>query len=249
MEVNLVNQASEYLSWKANVFKQLPDYITSSDIARIISKSTDYVNEAISRKDIRSVSFRGQHIVAPEWLNDYLDSIQHLFDPETKTFLFPVESKCLGSEKKKRHSIDFAQYNSFEELLENFEDDLTVQDIGHILGQHPDTVRRNMYKGKIRFKKKQSTCIIEKRWFLDYIAELEITYEERIQSREGRQDRRLNEVVEFCHTPRTIYEIMEFAGISSKVTARKYIIQPLLKEKRIKFTCKKHDNKQKYIVR
>lgn len=244
-----MNQTNEYLKWKASVFSNLPDLITSSDIGIIISKSTDFVNDAIEKKEIWSVPYYGRRIVAPDWLGAYLDSISHLFNPETKTFDFPESPKGQVPEKKKRHSIDYSQYSSFEELLEDFEDELTVQDIGHILGQHPDTVRRNMYKGRIRFKKKQTTCIIEKRWFLDYVSELGISYEERIQSRDERRERRLTDVVAFCSTPRTIYEIMEFTGITCKVSARNYIIKPLMKAKKIKFTCKKHDNNQKYIAR
>lgn len=244
-----MNHTNEYLSWKANVFSKLPDLITSADIGTIISKSTEFVNDAIVKRQIRSVPYYGKRIVAPDWLSDYLDSIEHLFDPETKTFRFPEEPKGQVCEKKKRHTIDYSQYSSFEELLEDFEDELTVQDIGHILGQHPDTVRRNMYKGRIRFKKKQATCIIEKRWFLDYVAELGISYNERVQSRDERRDRRLKDVVEFCLTPKTIYEIMEFTGITCKVTARKYIIKPLMKQKKLRFTCKAHDNNQKYIAR
>ena len=41
---------------------------------------------------------------------------------------------------------------------------------------------------------------------------------------------------------------MEYVGVTSKATARNYILKPLMKAKRIAFTCKQHDNNQKYVA-
>ena len=115
-----MNNNNDYLAWKKKVLTDLPDLITSADIASIISSNVKFVNMAIENHRIRSVLYFGKRVVAKQWLEDYLDTLQELYDPIHDHIVFP--------------------------------DELTVQDMGHILGQHPDTVR-NLFRGRLRYKK------------------------------------------------------------------------------------------------
>lgn len=247
-----MNNNNDYPTWKKKVMANLPDLITSADIANIISCSVTFVNQAIESRRIRSVPYLTQRVVAKQWLEVYLDTLQDLYDPEIDGLVFPKNvyhrDGELISRKKKRHTIDYSAYTSFAQLLEEFEDDLTVQDIGHILGQHPDTVRNNLFKGRLRYKKSGGVYLVEKPWLLEYLTEKGIKYEDRLQGRDHKREERFDDVVRFCAEPKTIYEIMEHTGLTSKASVRNYILKPLIKAKRIAFTCKQHDNKQKYIA-
>ena len=245
-----MNNINDYLTWKKKVLTDLPDLITSADIVNIIPSNVKFVNMAIESHRIRSVPYLDKRVVAKQWLEEYLDTLQEFYDPIHDRIDFP-EGSQMGkhmSIKKRRHTIDYSAYTSFEQLLEDFEDELTVQDIGHILGQHPDTVRNNLFKGRLRYKKSGVTYLVEKAWLLEYLTAKGIKYEDRLQGRDHKREERFDDVVRFCEYPKTIYEIMEYVGVTSKATARNYILKPLIKAKRIAFTCKKHDNNQKYIA-
>ena len=126
-----MNNNNDYLAWKKKVLTDLPDLITSADIASIISSNVKFVNMAIENHRIRSVLYFGKRVVAKQWLEDNLDTLQELYNPIHDHIVFPEGSQTgkLVSSKKKRHTIDYSDYTSYEQLLEDFEDELTVQDI------------------------------------------------------------------------------------------------------------------------
>lgn len=256
-----MSQNNDYLKWKERKLMQCNDIISNCDISNIISKKIEFVNSEIAKGRIKSLPYYGKRIVAKEWLSEYLDSIQEYFDPSTETFVFSKRRPIYASdgstknvcsvflEKRKRNSVCYEDYSSFEELLEDFEDELTVHDIAHILGQNSETIRYHMLKGRIKYRKEGVVYIVEKPWLLDYLREKGITYESRLQGRDKKRNDRFDAVVEFCRQPRTIYEIMEFTGVACKHTARVYLLTPLIEQGRLRFTCKHpHDNRQKYIA-
>lgn len=100
------------------------------------------------------------------------------------------------------------------------------------------------------------------------IPELNGTQEERQEERQdGRQDRRqdgrqdgrqeeppkivnisLSEILEYCKTPRSIKEILEFCGAKSRTTFIKNHLAPLISEGKLRMTIpdKPNSKKQKY---
>lgn len=92
------------------------------------------------------------------------------------------------------------------------------------------------------------------------IPELNGTQEERQEERQdGRQDGRqeeppkivnisLSEILEYCKTPRSIKEILEFCGAKSRTTFIKNHLAPLISEGKLRMTIpdKPNSKKQKY---
>ncbi len=94
------------------------------------------------------------------------------------------------------------------------------------------------------------------------IPELNGTQEERQDGRQDRrQDRRqeeepqkivnvsLSEILEYCKTPKSIKEILEFCGVKSRTTFIKNHLAPLISEGKLRMTIpdKPNSKNQKYV--
>ena len=251
----------EFQAWKKQILMQYNDVLYKTDVAAILSFSIPKVNAEISKGRLKTVPYNGTQITSKQWISEYMDTMREYFDPVKKRFVYSFPDsqgpriksdiqKKLERQKRKREAIDFSLYNSFEELLEEFDDDLSIHDIALILCQHFETIRKKLLRGELKYEKEGYVYRIKKTWFLEYLSKKNIQYDKRDQSTQTFRITRFKQVLTFCQNPRTIRELLSVTGLTTRKRLREAVIQPLMKEGYLALTIpdKPHHIEQRYIT-
>jgi len=234
------------------------------DISSVLSINFNLIRKFVRSGELKGFVYKNKFTTAKNWLEEFMDSKKDLFCPEEQKLLLseygrqnvpgriPPSKQQLEFEarKKKRSSIDYALYESFEDLLEEFPNDLTVHDIGMIMSKHFDTIRKQLLAGKMKYKKDGLVYYVEKEWFLAYIKANDIHYDKRDKGVLAYHEDRYAEVVTFCITPRSYKELLSLVGLKEKSALAGYYTRPLMKAGYIRLTIPDapHDNRQRYVA-
>ena len=258
------NKYDDYESWKHEALTNCKYTINMPEIARVLLLNYKIIRKYVRLGELKGFVYKNKFTTAKTWLEEFMDGKKDLFCVQSQRLMLydtrtwnypdriPPSEKQLEFEarKKKRLSLDYDQYESFEEVLEEFDNDLTVHDIGMILSKHFDTIRKRLLAGKMKYKKDGLVYYVEKEWFLEYIKENGIHYDKRDKGILAYHEARYPEVVVYCVEPRSYKDLLSFLELSDKSSLFEYYTRPLMSAGYLRLTIPDapHDNRQRYIA-
>lgn len=144
------------------------------------------------------------------------------------------------------HKSENIDISKFVKTLSTYNDTLSIGDIATLLNMSKEGIRKKIQKKMIKSARYNKKFVIAKKWLLDYVK----VYGFGKRGSLNQKNERITKVLEFCETPRTSREIMQYIGIKQKSYFQKVITRPLLKTGLLQMTLPNslHDNRQKYIA-
>lgn len=144
-------------------------------------------------------------------------------------------------------------YNEFiariVERLASYDDTLNTKEIASVLNKHPQTIRKYIEQGKLRGLLNGRAYISAKKWILEFLTQHGEIILDSGYNFKYKQQKRFEDVVDYCREPRSYQELLVFTGIRTKEYLQKSITRPLIKMGRLALLYPEspHSNNQKYI--
>lgn len=212
-------------------------------IASVLSKSKAEVKAKLLSGEIKSVKRRNQLLSSKQWIEDYIR--------ENKIDL-RISERDFAPKPDVAKQQNLTPEENCKRLLSSYGDVLSIGEVAIAFGVDSETVRRRTASGKIKCVRYKRKCLIPKMWLFEYLQEhdFEICGIYRNKRYEEKQRALMMDVIDFCATPKSYKDLLEFTGYKQKSYLQLVVTRPLLKMGSLRLTIPEspHDNRQQYVA-